>query len=103
GNFRLPEEDAERMIALLPGGSGPQVTGQFRMFFVLYFFMTGLHAIHLIIGLGIWGVIAYLVWKNRENGAYVNKVEVAGLYWHFIDIVWVYLYPLLYLVDPHIK
>ncbi len=103
GNFVLPPHDAERMIDLLPGGSGPEVTGQFRMFFVLYFFMTGLHAVHLIIGLVIWGVIAYHTWRDRESGAYVNKVEVSGLYWHFIDIVWVFLYPLLYLVDPHIR
>ena len=75
--------------------------GMYRMFFVLYFFMTGLHAIHLIIGLGIFGVVIWLVRKRARAGASsINLVETTGLYWHFIDIVWVFLYPLLYLIDP---
>jgi cytochrome c oxidase subunit 3 len=75
--------------------------GHYRMFFVLYFFMTGLHAIHLVVGLGIFAVVIWLVRKKARRGVRTTTlVEVTGLYWHFIDIVWVFLYPLLYLIDP---
>ena len=71
------------------------------MFFVLYFFMTGLHAIHMIIGIGLVGVMAYLSWRRWFSGGGATQIEVTGLYWHFVDIVWVFLYPLLYLIDVH--
>jgi cytochrome c oxidase subunit 3 len=75
--------------------------GLYRMFFVIYFFMTGLHAIHLIIGLVIFGIVISLVLRRARKGtSAITLVEVTGLYWHFIDIVWVFLYPLLYLIDP---
>ena len=63
--------------------------------------MTGLHAIHLVIGIVLVGVIATLVAREWFSGGGVTQVEVTGLYWHFIDIVWVFLYPLLYLIDVH--
>ena len=72
-----------------------------ELFFVLYFFMTGLHAIHLIIGIGLVGVMAWLSWRRWFSGGGAVQIEVTGLYWHFIDIVWVFLYPLLYLIDVH--
>jgi cytochrome c oxidase subunit 3 len=72
-----------------------------ELFFVLYFFMTGLHAIHLIIGIGLVGVMAWLSWRRWFSGGGAVQIEVTGLYWHFIDIVWVFLYPLLYLIDLH--
>jgi cytochrome c oxidase subunit 3 len=71
------------------------------MFFVLYFFMTGLHAIHLVIGIVLVGVVAYLSWIRWFSGGGATQIEVTGLYWHFIDIIWVFLYPLLYLIDVH--
>ena len=74
-------------------------SGRTQMFFVLYFFMTGLHAIHMIVGVGIVLVITLLVWRGWVSGTGSTQVEMAGLYWHFVDIVWVYLYPLLYLID----
>jgi cytochrome c oxidase subunit 3 len=68
-----------------------------QLFFWLYFAMTGLHAIHVTIGIVIMLVLALLAWRRRfENGNYM-PVEIAGLYWHFVDIVWVFLFPLLYL------
>jgi cytochrome c oxidase subunit 3 len=70
-----------------------------ELFFVLYFFMTGLHAIHLIIGIVLVGVIATLASRGWLSGCGETHVEVTGLYWHFIDIVWIFLYPLLYLID----
>lgn len=72
-----------------------------KLFFVLYFFMTGLHGIHMIIGLVLVGTIATLVATKWFSGYGETPVEVTGLYWHFIDIVWVFLYPLLYLIDIH--
>ncbi len=72
-----------------------------RLFFLFYFFMTGLHAIHLTLGIGIVGVVAFLSWRRGYNAAYHTPVEITGLYWHLVDIVWVFLYPLLYLNGRH--
>jgi cytochrome c oxidase subunit III len=70
-------------------------------FYFLYFAMTGLHAIHLTIGIG---VVAWL-WRHarRFGPAYHAPVEVSGLYWHFVDIVWVFLYPMFYLLERYAK
>src|SRR5437762_8148120 len=69
-----------------------------ELFFWIYFAMTGLHAIHVSVGIGVLLVLALLAWRGKfERGNY-NSVEIAGLYWHFVDIVWVFLFPLLYLV-----
>src|SRR5579885_547414 len=94
-NFQIPEENRATIEQeqLNPG--------RFQMFFVLYFFMTGLHAIHLIIGIALVGVMAYLSWRRWFSGGGATQIEVTGLYWHFIDIVWVFLYPMLYLINVH--
>jgi cytochrome c oxidase subunit 3 len=63
--------------------------------------MTGLHLIHLVIGIAVVGVMAYLTRREWFSGGGAVQVEVTGLYWHFVDIVWVFLYPLLYLIDVH--
>ncbi len=77
---------------------------QLQMFFVIYFCMTGLHAIHMIIGLGLISVFLY----HAKRGVFTESpndqpVEIFGLYWHFVDIVWVFLYPLLYLVTLPVR
>jgi cytochrome c oxidase subunit 3 len=72
-----------------------------QMFYSLYFCMTGLHALHMIIGLGIMTVIGIMAWKRQFDEDYYTPVEVAGLYWHFVDIVWIFLFPLLYLIGGH--
>lgn len=72
-----------------------------RLFFVFYFAMTGLHAIHMTIGFGVLGVIARRAARGRYSAQYYNPVEMAGLYWHFVDIVWVFLFPTFYLVSLH--
>jgi cytochrome c oxidase subunit 3 len=69
-----------------------------ELFMCFYFFMTGLHALHMIIGIGVLGVMAILAWRGKISPANYNRVEAAGLYWHFVDIIWIYLFPLLYLV-----
>ena len=73
-----------------------------QLFFSLYFLMTGLHALHMVIGIGLLGVISYLAWRGRFGAEYYNPVEVTGLYWHFVDIIWIFLFPLLYLIGAHL-
>ncbi|MGA9120064.1 MAG: cytochrome c oxidase subunit 3 family protein [Bacteroidota bacterium] len=75
--------------------------GQAEVFFTLYFMMTGLHALHMIIGVGIMTVIAIMAWRGKFSAEYYSPVEISGLYWHFVDIVWIFLFPLLYLIHPH--
>jgi len=71
---------------------------QARLFFILYFLMTGLHALHVVVGAGLF-VWLYRRAKRGEFGpAYYTPLEMTGLYWHFVDLVWIYLFPLLYLV-----
>jgi cytochrome c oxidase subunit III len=94
-NFQVPEKERSRVEQ---DGLDPR---KMEMFFVVYFFMTGLHALHLIIGIVLVGVMAYLSWREWFSGGGAVQIEVTGLYWHFIDIVWVFLYPLLYLIDVH--
>lgn len=72
-----------------------------QLFFSLYFTMTGLHAIHMIIGIGIIIVVAVMAHKRRFDSNYYGPIEMTGLYWHFVDIVWIFLFPLLYLVERH--
>ncbi len=69
-----------------------------QIFFSLYFAMTGLHALHIIAGLGVLTVIAAMTAAGKFTKTYSNPVQIAGLYWHFIDIVWIFLFPLLYLI-----
>jgi cytochrome c oxidase subunit 3 len=72
-----------------------------EIFFSLYFAMTGLHAIHMIIGLGVLAVLVLQARKGRFGTRYHTPIELAGLYWHFVDIVWIFLFPLLYLIERH--
>jgi cytochrome c oxidase subunit 3 len=71
---------------------------QAQIFFTLYFAMTGLHALHMIIGLGVLAVMAGMAGTGKFSKTYSNPIQVAGLYWHFIDIIWIFLFPLLYLI-----
>ncbi|MDQ3908220.1 MAG: cytochrome c oxidase subunit 3 family protein [Acidobacteriota bacterium] len=73
-----------------------------QMFYWIYFAMTGLHALHMIIGLGLMLVLLYFANKGRYTPEYHAPVEVSGLYWHFVDIVWIFLFPLLYLLGAHL-
>lgn len=72
-----------------------------EVYFSLYFAMTGVHAIHMIIGIAI---LIVLLWKSNSGAytsGYVQPIENFGLYWHFVDIVWIFLFPLLYLINRH--
>ncbi len=72
-----------------------------RIFFWIYFVMTGLHALHMIVGLGLMTWLGWTAWKKHYNADYYMPVEMSGLYWHFVDIVWIFLFPLLYLLGRH--
>jgi cytochrome c oxidase subunit 3 len=72
-----------------------------NLFFSLYFAMTGLHAAHMVIGLGVMAVMLVMTWRGRFSARWHTPIEISGLYWHFVDIVWIFLFPLLYLVDRH--
>lgn len=93
-------EDIEKHI--VPGvssvytGPRPEVG---RMLYFIYFAMTGLHAFHLTIGLGLIAFIYFRTIRNRFSARHYAPVEVVGLYWHFVDVIWIFLYPLLYLMD----
>ena len=72
-----------------------------EMYFSLYFAMTGMHALHMIVGVGLFSLLAWWAWRGKYSSNYYTPIENAGLYWHFVDIVWIYLFPLLYLIDRH--
>jgi cytochrome c oxidase subunit 3 len=83
----------ETLAKIAPGG-----VGHAEMYFIFYFAMTGLHAIHMIIGMGLLLWLVLRARKGTFTGGYFGPVEVVGLYWHFVDIVWIFLFPLLYLI-----
>ena len=89
---------------LVPGPAfsyhGPDA-GQQELFFSIYFAMTGLHAVHMIIGIGLLTYLIIQALRDRFSAAYATPVEVVGLYWHFVDIVWIFLFPLLYLIGRY--
>lgn len=68
------------------------------LFFSLYFFMTGLHAVHVVIGMILLGIIARHIWRGTINPRRYVYLENSGLYWHIVDVVWIFLFPLLYLI-----
>jgi cytochrome c oxidase subunit 3 len=89
---------------LIPGASfaGETVGGWGgQIFFILYFAMTGMHALHMVIGEGIMGLLLYWNAKGMVSAEYPSRAHLCGLYWHFVDLVWIYLFPLLYLISRH--
>jgi cytochrome c oxidase subunit 3 len=73
-----------------------------RVFLWIYFMMTGLHALHMIVGAGILITLILMAQKGKFTKNYNSPVEISGLYWHFVDIVWIFLFPLLYLTGFHV-
>ncbi|HEX7637359.1 MAG TPA: cytochrome c oxidase subunit 3 [Burkholderiaceae bacterium] len=78
-----------------------RATAGAQLFFVLYFLTTGLHALHMTVGVGVLATFARAHARGVRWAADPRHVEVAAMYWHFVDIVWIFLYPLLYLVKRH--
>lgn len=96
-SFHFNLEEARELGAhdpQFPQSVGPQV----QILFSLYFAMTGMHAVHMIIGIGILLWLTRQAAKGTYSSSYYTPVEVCGLYWHFVDIVWIFLFPLLYLI-----
>ncbi len=88
-----PGEWAER--------SPPANAGHVQLMLVFYYIMTGLHAVHMIVGIGLLTWLVYRARRGTLTPARYMAVEVVGLYWHFVDIVWIFLLPLLYLAGTH--
>ena len=87
---------------VLPGATfDPTLPARTQMFFWLYWAMTGLHVIHMIVGIGLLSVITVMAARRKFSAQYYTPLEMVGLYWAFVDIVWIYLYPLLYLIGKH--
>jgi len=72
-----------------------------NLFFALYFVMTGCHALHMLVGIVLMAIVAGRAWGGRYSRANFLGVECLGLYWHFVDLVWIFLFPLLYLLHGH--
>ncbi len=88
---------------LIPGPSfqfpeAPQYFHNAQILFFLYFAMTGMHAVHMIIGLGLLTFLLIGAYRSKYGPTYFTPVEMIGLYWHFVDVVWIFLFPLLYLI-----
>lgn len=102
-----PARDAsmERNPQVVPTGQeikpDPNFASRVEMFFFIYFAMTGLHALHMVIGLGVMIVLTIMAYRGRFSPEYHSPIELGGLYWHFVDIVWIFLFPLLYLLGAH--
>ncbi len=79
----------------------PDMAARTQVYFSLYFAMTGMHALHMIIGISILAFLVYRARQGAYTNGYVQPIEYFGLYWHFVDIVWIFLFPLLYLINRH--
>jgi cytochrome c oxidase subunit 3 len=92
--------------ALVPGfnfryDEAPQYLHNAQILFFLYFAMTGMHALHMVIGLGLLSYLVIQSIRSVYHENYFAPVEMIGLYWHFVDVVWIFLFPLLYLIGQN--
>jgi cytochrome c oxidase subunit III len=89
----------------VPGPSfhmeGTTLQGESQLFFSLYFAMTGLHALHMVVGAGLLLMLLYQNHRGVYSAEYYTPIDMVGLYWHFVDIIWIFLFPLLYLINRH--
>ena len=69
------------------------------LFFGLYYVMTGLHGLHIVIGMAVIAYMTWFTWKDKINQDQYVRLESAGLYWHLVDIIWIFLFPLFYLIS----
>ena len=94
--------EAERVGYFSNGAFDPnKYRDKIRIFYYIYFVMTGLHALHMIVGLGLMAWLLWAAFRGSFGPEYFAPVEMSGLYWHFVDIVWIFLFPLLYLLGRH--
>jgi cytochrome c oxidase subunit III len=102
-NEKFQEHHIPGMASFHLEGVPLEQQGQAQLFFSLYFAMTGLHALHMVIGAGIVIALTWWAYRGKYTAEYMTPVDVGGLYWHFVDIIWIFLFPLLYLIDRHYK
>lgn len=98
------EYHAHFVEGLLPGAYfsyQSALAPKVELFMTFYFCMTGLHALHMIIGAGLLIYFMHRAWRGDFGPEYYSPVEIMGLYWHFVDIIWIFLFPLLYLIGRH--
>lgn len=100
--FNLSKEERERRGEQWIADKGVQQYEQqkahFQLYWVFYFFMTGVHATHMLVGLGLFTYLLIMAQRGAYTPTHHQGVEVIGLYWHFVDLVWIFLFPLLYLI-----
>jgi cytochrome c oxidase subunit 3 len=101
-NEKFEEHHIPGQAAFHLDGIAPGDQGHAQLFFSIYFAMTGLHAVHMVIGVGLLLTLIVQARKGRFSASYYTPIDVAGLYWHFVDIIWIFLFPLLYLIDRHL-
>jgi cytochrome c oxidase subunit 3 len=96
-----PDRDVSEQLARAAVDEGmpdAYLLRQFQLFWTFYFFMTGVHALHMVIGVGLFTYLLVAAWRRHFTPEKHAPVEIMGLYWHFVDLVWIFLFPLLYLV-----
>lgn len=87
---------------VVPGAMfDPSLPLHTQIFFWLYWGATGLHTVHMIVGVGLLSVITVMAGRGKFSAQYYTPLEMVGLYWAFVDIVWIYLYPMFYLIGRH--
>jgi cytochrome c oxidase subunit III len=102
----IPGWKFDRQEWLMPKSPGVKALtddqiGYVQIFLLLYWTMTGLHGLHVLIGIGVVLTMAVLTKRGHFSAEYYTPVDVTGLYWHFVDLVWIFLLPTLYLLGPH--
>ena len=100
-DMKSEELDVEREELAKAFQVDPDLNSHAQLYYSAYFGMTGLHALHMVIGAGLLLWLLKLSLAGRFTPQYNTPVDMVGLYWHFVDIVWIYLFPLLYLIDRH--
>jgi cytochrome c oxidase subunit 3 len=76
----------------------PKLPPNTHRFFAIYYIMTGLHGIHVLIGVGVISWLLVMAMRGRFSSDYYTPVDLVGLYWHVVDLVWIFLFPLFYLI-----
>jgi cytochrome c oxidase subunit 3 len=100
-SFTEPASDTEVFEAYHDKALPEGMARHTEVYFSLYFAMTGMHALHMIIGIGILGFMIFRARAGAYTTGHITFVENFGLYWHFVDIIWIFLFPLLYLISRH--
>jgi cytochrome c oxidase subunit 3 len=100
-SFTNPASDPEIFKEYHDKPLAPDMARHTEVYFSLYFLMTGMHALHMIIGIGILGFMIFRARAGAYTAGHVTFVENFGLYWHFVDVIWIYLFALLYLISRH--